>query len=284
MKKEDIIKYPHLDHSRQLYPSPRIILGKLLIWSEKRDGSNVRVVLDENGDIQFGSRNMFPASPDLINSMHRTGYISTLEECLKEHRDTWNSNLIIFFELLQKGKSPTRTEFHEKDDITIFDIFSLESGWLNYTKIHQICYEWKFPIVELWGMSVHSNLKTFKKFKGNMLKLAKKKNREGVVAKYYHQEESIFFKERLDVPVLDKVKIHIDKDAVESPFLPDIEVLSEVEKARVDLGMENFRKKEIAMPDIVRRVKEEARRRLCRVPKNLYSYYLQRIEDFENET
>ena len=77
---------------------------------------------------------------------------------------------------------------------------------------------------------------------------------------------------------------NIDKDAIESPCLPDIEVLSEVEKARVDLGMENFRKKEIAMPDIVRRVRDEARRRLCSVPKNLYSYYLQRLEDFENET
>ena len=283
MKEGDVIKYPHLDHSRQLYPNPRIILGKLLIWSEKRDGSNVRAVLDENGDIQFGSRNMFPAAPELIDSISRTGYISTLKECLKEHQDTWHSDLIIFFELLQKGKSPTRTEFHEKDDITIFDIYSLESGWLNYTKIHQICYEWKFPIVELWGISVHSNLKTFKKFKGNMLKLAKKKNREGVVAKYYHQEESLFFKERLDVPILDKVKIHIDEDAIESPFLPDIEVLSEVEKVRVDLGMETFRKKEIAMPEIAKRVSIEAKRRLCATPKNIYSFYLQRLEDFEDE-
>lgn len=279
MKVNTLIKYPDLDYSRQLYPNERIILGKFLVWTEKRDGSNIRAYLDENDDIQFGSRNMRRASLDLLQSIKNTGYIDLLNECLKEEKEKWKSNLIIFFELLQHGKSPTHMEFHEKDDIVIFDIYSLENGWLAYNKIHQMCKMYSFPIVELWGTSLHSNIESFRKFENDMLELAKKNQREGVVGKHYHGFETILFKNRVDIPDLRKVKTHFDGGRIELPLLPIPEIRGAVHKAYSDLGKEKFLDKKTSMPIVARYVSEESKKHLCRNPKNIYQYYLEKLDD-----
>ncbi|MCK4258059.1 MAG: hypothetical protein KAX49_03725 [Halanaerobiales bacterium] len=283
MKIEEVIKYPKLSYSLGLYPDQRVVLGKLLFWTEKVDGSNCRCFINEKEEIQFGSRNLLIAGKGLLESIQDSGYVSTLKECLVESKEKWNSNLIIFFEILQKGKSPTRTEFHDKSDIRVFDIYSLEVGWLNYTKVHQICYQYKLPIVDLWGISNHVSLKTLNKFEANMLRLAKKKGREGVVAKHYHGFESLFFKCRLDVPQLDRVKIYKEDGRIELPSLPKAEVMNEVQKVLDDIGIDKFKDVKITMPLIAQYVSRESRLRLCSNPKNLYSYYLERLEYLENE-
>lgn len=283
MKINQLIKYPDLDYSRQIYPNERFILGKFLVWVEKRDGSNIRCYLDENDDIQFGSRNMRRASLDLLQSINNTGYTDLLSECLKEEKEKWKSNLIIFFELLQHGKSPAHTEFHEKDDIAIFDVYSLENGWLAYNRIHQMCKMYDFPIVELWGTSIHSDIQSFKTFENDMLGLAKEKNREGVVGKYYHGFESLFFKNRVDLPDLRKVKKHFDDERILLPLLPIPEIRGAVHKVYNDLGNEKFLDKKIAMPTIAKYVGDECRKHLCSSPKNLYDYYLEKIDDMSNE-
>ena len=282
MKINALIQYPSLEYSRQLYPNERIILGKFLMWTEKRDGSNIRCYLDENDDIQFGSRNMRRASFDLIQSIKNTEYIGGLSECLIEEKEKWNKNLIIFFELLQKGKSPTHIEFHEIDDISIFDVYTLEDGWLNYNRIHQICKKYDFPIVEIWGQSSHSEIKTFKKFEGSMLRLATRKQREGVVGKYYHGFESIFFKNRIDVPNLLEVKTHFDANRVQLPLLPIPEIRGAIHKAYIDLGKEKFLDKKISMPIVARYVSDESKKHICKNPKNIYQYYLEKIDDIND--
>lgn len=276
MKVSKLIKYPDLDYSRQLYPNERIILGKFLVWTEKRDGSNIRCYLDENDDIQFGSRNMRMASLDLLQSIENTGYVDTLNECLTEEKEKWNSNLIIFFELLQKGRSPTHTEFHEKDNIAIFDIYSLENGWLTYNRIHQMCKMYDFPIVELWGTSIHSDIESFRKFEIDMLALAPKSIREGIVGKYYHGFESLFFKNRVDLPDLRKIKKHSDSGRIRLPLLPIPEIRGAIHKVYIDLGNEKFLDKKIAMPTIAKYVSDECRKHVCSSPKNLYKYYLEK--------
>lgn len=279
MKANALIQYPSLDYSRQLYPNERIILGKFLVWTEKRDGSNIRCYLDENDDIRFGSRNMRRASLDILQSIKRTEYTRILDECLKEEKEKYESNLIIFFELLQKGKSPTHMEFHEKDDIVIFDIYSIEYGWLTYNRIHQMCKMYNFPIVELWGTSIHSDVQSFKTFENEMLEIAKKNEREGVVGKHYHGFETIFFKNRIDLPDFRKVKTHFDDGRIELPLLPIPEIRGAIHKAYIDLGKEKFLDKKMSMPIVADYVKEECHKHLCSMPKNLFGYYLEKIDD-----
>jgi len=98
MRIEDVIKYPKLKY---IYESPsegRELLGKLVFFQEKRDGSNMRAFLDDDNNIQFGSRNLIPPSQDLIASVFNTGYVDTLKEALYTEKHQWNHNIIIFFE------------------------------------------------------------------------------------------------------------------------------------------------------------------------------------------
>lgn len=267
-------EYSTLERSARLYPTPRILLGKLIYWTEKRDGSNIGAYIKDYV-LLFRSRHQAIASFDILQSIKNTGYTELLRELICDF------NIMPFFELLQKGKSPTHTEFHPKDDIAIFDMWNLKSQqWLNYTQMHQFCYQYDLPIVKLYGMSRHLNMKTFEKFRLRMLKHAKKSGREGVVGKIYGLEP-IFFKEKLDLPNLRKTRIHIEDGAVQLPLLPKSEIQGAVHKVYIDLGHEKFLDKRIAMPLIARYANEEATKHLCAKTKNLFEFYLEKLEDLK---
>lgn len=273
------IEYPSLERSARLYPTPRILLGKLIWWTEKRDGSNCGAFL-RTDEIYFRSRHQLIAADDIRASIKDTGYVPILHECLLDAQRNWNDELVIFFELLQKGKSPTHTEFHPINDIRVFDIYSAKEGWLNYNKVYQIWYQWKLPIVELWAMSRHLDEQSFAKFRLRMLRHAKKAGREGVVGKVYG-DAPIFFKERLDIPSLKKSRTHIENGALRLPPLPPGEIRGAVHKAYIDLGLEQFSDKRIAMPIVARYINEEAKKHLCSAPKSLFQYYLDKLEDLK---
>lgn len=267
-------EYPSLERSSRLFPNVRILLGKLIYWTEKRDGSNVGAYIKDD-TLLFRSRHQDLASFDILRSIKNTGYVENLRECICD------LNIMPFFELLQKGKSPTYTEFHKKDDISVFDMWNLKSQqWLNYTQIYQFCYQYNLPSINLYGMSRHLNMKTFEKFRIRMLKHAKKSGREGVVGKVYGPEP-IFFKEKLDLPNLRKCKISIEDGAVQLPPLSISEIQGAVHKVYTDIGIEKFLDKKIAMPLIARYANEEATKHLCSKAKNLFEFYLEKIEDLK---
>jgi len=281
MKIEEVIKYPKLGYIRESPYGGRELLGKLIFWEEKRDGSNIRCFLDDSDNIQFGSRNKIPASDDLLKSIENTGYIDTLKEALYTEKHQWNHDIIIFFELLQKGKSPSRIEYHEKDDIAVFDIYDMNGGWWNYTKVYQFCYQWKLPVVKLWAVSSHSAIEGLEKQIEKMLERAKRENREGVVFKSYNGDEVYFFKDRLDIPHEKDIEINIDKDTPKYPELPEAEVMNEIQKVLDEIGAEQFGEKKIAMPLIAQYVAAEAKARMYSVPKGLYSYYLKKLGEIQ---
>ena len=279
MKIEEVIKYPKLTYIRESPYGGRELLGKLIYWEEKRDGSNIRCFIDENDNIQFGSRNLIPASDDLLKSIEKTGYDSILRTALYTEKYQWNHDLIVFFELLQKGESPTRIEYHDKDDIAVFDIYNINEGWWNYTRVYQFCYQWKLPVVKLWAVSSHSTIEKLEKQIEKMLDRAERENREGVVFKSYDGDKAYFFKDRLDVPHEKDIEVSIDKDAPKYPELPEAEVMNEIQKVLEEIGDEQFRDKKIAMPLIAQYVAAEAKARMYSVPKGLYSYYMQKIRE-----
>jgi len=284
MRIEEVIKYPKLGYLRESPYNGKELLGKLIFWEEKRDGSNIRCFIDENDNLQFGSRNKIPASDDLIKSIKNTEYDSILRTALYTEKYQWNHDIIIFFELLQKGKSPSRIEYHGKDDIAVFDIYDINEGWWNYTRIYQFCYQWKLPVVKLWAVSSHSTIEKLEKQIEKMLDRAKKENREGVVFKSYESGKAYFFKDRLDVLHEKDIEIDIDKDISKYPELPRAEVMNEIQKVLDEIGLEQFRDKKIAMPLIAQYVAAEAKARMCSVPKGLYSYYLEKLKEcYENK-
>jgi len=277
MKEEDVIKYPKLKYPHESTYGGRELLGKLLYWEAKEDGSNIRVFLDEDDEIQFGSRNLLTASDNLLKSIHNTGYVRTLKEALLTEKHQWNDEIIIFFELLQKGKSPTRIEYHEKDDLVVFDIYSLKHGWWSYPKVYQFCYQWKLPMVSLWSVTSHSTIERLEQQIDKMLDVAKSKNKEGVVFKSYEDGKGTFFKARIDVPDFKEIEINIEKEPPQYPELPKAEIMNEIQKVLEELGPKQFKDKKVAMPLIAQYVSAECKARYCSVPKKLYSYYLEKL-------
>jgi len=279
MKIEEVIKYPKLTYIRESPYGGRELLGKLIYWEEKRNGSNIRCFIDENDNIQFGSRNLIPASDDLLKSIKNTGYDSILRTALYTEKYQWNHDLIVFFELFQKGESPTRIEYYDKDNIAVFDIYNINEGWWNYTRVYQFCYQWKLPAVKLWAVSSHSTIEKLEKQIEKMLDRAERENREGVVFKSYDGDKAYFFKDRLDVPHEKDIEVSIDRDTPKYPELPEAEVMNEIQKVLEEIGDEQFRDKKIAMPLIAQYVAAEAKARMYSVPKGLYSYYMQKIRE-----
>ncbi|WAE39428.1 MAG: hypothetical protein QIT36_gp004 [Methanophagales virus GBV301] len=279
MKEEDVIKYPKLKYLHESSYGGRELLGKLLYWEAKEDGSNIRVFLDEQDEIHFGSRNLLTASDDLLKSIHNTGYVNTLKEALLTQKYQWHGEIIIFFELLQKGKSPTRIEYHEKDDLVVFDIYSLKYGWWSYPKVYQFCYQWKLPMVSLWSVTSHSTIERLEQQIDKMLEVAKNKNKEGVVFKSYEDGKGTFFKARIDVPDFKEVEVNIEKDSPQYPELPKAEIMNEIQKVLEELGPQQFKDKKVAMPLIAQYVSAECKARYCSVPKKLYSYYLEKLSE-----
>jgi len=219
----------------------------------------------------------------LLKSIKNTGYDAILRTALYTEKYQWNHDIIVFFELLQKGKSPSRIEYHEKDDIAVFDIYDINEGWWNYTRVYQFCYQWRLPVVRLWAVSSHSTIEKLEKQIEKMLDRAKKENREGVVFKSYESGRAYFFKDRLDISHEKNIEINIDKDIPKYPELPEAEVMNEIQKVLDEIGLEQFRDKKIAMPLIAQYVATEAKARMCSLPKGLYSYYQRKIKELNEE-
>ena len=274
-------KYPELNRIGLLYPSPQILLGDEIYWTEKRDGSQLRIALVD-GEILISTRNQDEASPQFQEYFKQTEQYAAIKELLKDtngfcDNPTANFDIgaVVFGELLCKGKSPARFETHERCEFILFDIYSQkDERFLPYTAVYQHAYHYNLPIVESWALSRHTDLASLYAFRDEMLILAKERGREGVVLKSYHSQ--IFAKEKLDTPVIPRVKI--DEGQPANPRLPDSEVMGAIAKAHADIG-EEIKDKKIAMPLIAQYVTEEQKKHLCSKPEqNLFSYYQQYLE------
>jgi len=206
---------------------------------------------------------------------------------------------VVFGEMLTPGKSPTRIEMHDKNEFVVFDIWdqSMHEGdgsFINYSGVYQQCSHFDLPIVELYGTCNVSALDVLYAFKDDMLLKAKENAREGVVGKAWGETPFnrgeghglcsrfiTYFKEKNDLPALEKIPRLEQEGKVELPMLPDSEIYGAIEKARTDIGNEKFREIRVAMPLIAKYVGEECKKHNSMGPRNLHSYYQNRIKDIE---
>lgn len=285
------ISYPHLNRLLMLHPGPQIALGKTIYWTIKEDGSNIGCYAGNDGEMHYRSRNMCRASDQFYRYMNSTDEWESLCELLTDSYANYHDEIVVFGELLTKGKSPTRIETHERTRFVVFDIWSArQNGWMNYTQVYQHCYHYGLPIVDLIGTCNCTDIDSLIAFKDQMLEVCKERGKEGTVAKVWDSTLNvgigsgvgsgiIYFKEKLDTPKLEKIPRLVQEGGLSLPALPDSEVYGAIEKVRADLG-EDFRDVRKAMPLIAQYVGEEMKKHLCTSPeRKLFEYYQDRLEE-----
>jgi RNA ligase len=273
--------YPEMNKITMIYPNPQILLGEEIYWTEKRDGSQLRLAMVD-GEIKIATHHQEDASEQFKNYLASTEQYPALIELLRDTNGlcenpaaNFNLGAVIFGELLSKGKSPAKFEYHDKCEFIIFDIYSTkDERFLPYTAVYQHAYHYHLPVVECWAMTRDIDMESLLKTRDEMLEIAKFNGREGVVLKSYRNQ--IFCKEKLDIPVIKIVKIAEGNPQL--PSLPDSEVMGAIAKVHADLG-EGIHDKTKTMPMIAKYVAEETEKHLCSRPKGkLFDYYQSYIE------
>ena len=281
------VKYPGMERIMNLRPNPPIALGERIQWTTKLDGSNAGCYLDDNKEMQVRSRNMINAEKKYYTTLKETETWDNLTELITAELEDYNDNLVVFGELRTKGKSPTRLHTYDKSSFVVFDIWSEKySTFLPYTRTYQLCYHNDLPIVELIGECNCNTLESLYEFRDEMLEATK--GEEGTVGKIYQHSKwekfglkypALFFKEKHNLPKIEKVRRKTDEGAVQLPQLPDDEIINCVNEVRNDLTELEFRNVREAMPKIAEYVGLECKKHNCINRQNLFGYYQSKLED-----
>lgn len=279
------VKYPDITSIMQLRPNPHILLGKEVVWTEKRDGSNFGVYLDADGNWHARSRNMDVASEQFHNYFKMTPQFEGVISLLKT-AEAWNDAYMVFGELLMKGRSPTKIELHDDHSFVVFDIWSAKlGGFLHFTKVYQECYHHGVPTVELYGMTRSNSLPALLGVRDALLEKSVENGREGTVGKYVNGSEYIYVKEKNDTPKYEKVLRELDPEGarIVLPALPQSEVTGAIEKVYADLGADFFDVR-IAMKKVSEYVSVEQRKHNCSKPNSpIFESYKDRVEELRRQ-
>ena len=254
--------------------------------------SNIGVYLDDEDNIQLRSRNLPIASDMFYSGFNQTSHVDAIRDMILNERD-YGDEIVVFGEMLMKGRSPTRIEMHEDFDYVVFDIWSTKQNrFLHYNKVYQTCYHFDIPVVDLYGTCNVSTIESLYKFKDEMIAKAKDNSMEGVVGKVWAElpwncgegvgtkRGIVYFKEKHDLPSLEKLPRMDEAGKIQLPSLPDSEIYGAIEKVRTDIG-NDFTDIKIAMPLVAQYINEECRKHNCCAPRNIFQYYQQRIRDIQ---
>lgn len=282
------MKYPSIRKILNLFPNPELILGKEILWTVKADGSNIGVALDADGNVCIRSHNMPTAEARLEKAFYACEDSDLVINMIRDARDI-GGDIMVFCEVMQKGKSPSEIRIHPKTHLVVFDIWSeRQDSFINYTQMRNLCDTFAVPIVQTYGTTVSSSLQELFDVRDAMVNRALEEHEEGVVGKYWGGREiaqygcypnyCIYFKEKHHSKIAKQKSENGDANVAIVPNLPDDEVYKEIDKIYRQIGIEKFRNVEIAMPFIGKAIGKEAREQNCRVPKNLNKYYYKKLQ------
>ncbi len=146
------IVYPELNPLYMLQPNPHTALGNEIFWTAKEDGLQVGVYLDDQNDVQCRSHRMPTLSDNFRDPFLEVPELPAIREMLLNAKQ-WNDTYVVFGEYLIKDQvSPARTYTPDRDAFIIFDIWSTKHRrFLNYNGVYQQCYQFKVPVVDLYG-------------------------------------------------------------------------------------------------------------------------------------
>lgn len=263
-------KYVDLEPLRRLQYEGRELLGQKVYFTEKRDGENVSLWLNEKGEVIISSRRLPVASSDIQSRMRSTPEYERVIELLN---DDYINECVVYGELL-KTVSPTRIEPKRKHiHWVLFDLFSLKDNrFLPYNALYQIGQHFKIPVVRVIDFFIPESMQHLFDKVEEALKWCKRHRREGIVGKSFKKQ--IFFKARIDLPKLPKLKRPQDIKVLLPP-MPEEKILRALQHAFDEVGEENWLKKYIAMPVVARHIATEAREHHYSTPRNFYRYYIE---------
>lgn len=261
-------KYSDLEPVKRLRNEGRELLGQKVLLTEKRDGENVSLWLDEDKNVHISSRRQEEADEDIQSRMRGTPEYPKVCDLLN---DEYQGNIVVYGELL-KHVSPTRIEPRRKHiHWILFDVWDCDlERYMPYNWVYQLAYHYKIPVVrivdEFVPMSEGELLGRIEDAK----KWCRRHRREGVVGKNYHHQ--IFFKEKIDLPKRPKLKRPIKRP--EYPPMPEEKIIRALQHALDEVGEENWKDKAVAMPIVARHIAAEAEEHNYERPRNIYSYYV----------
>lgn len=265
------VKYYELEPIKRLKNEGRELLGNTILLTEKRDGENVSIWLDDNNEVRISSHNLIEASADIVNRLKSTPEYHRAVSLLREEHELYDGDYILYGELL-KLISPTHIEPKRKYiHWVLFDIYDCKANrYLHYNHLYQKAYHYKIPTVRVILAVKPYSMDELYSAVNLALSWCKKHKREGIVGKDYTNQ--IFFKEKIDIP---EVPIILSaKKTVEYPPMPEERILRALQHAFDVVGEHDWMDKSKAMPIIAKYLALEAREHNYAVPNNMYKIYL----------
>lgn len=261
-------KYTDLEPVRRLRNEGRELLGNRVLFTEKRDGENVALWLNEDKDVVISSRKQECAESDICSRMKATPEYPKVVELLN---DGYNNDIVVYGELL-KTISPTRIEPRRKHiHWILFDVWDNDSErYMPYNWVYQLGYHYKIPTVRIVDDFIPMSEGELLGRIALALKWCKRHRREGIVGKDYSNQT--FFKEKIDLPKRPKIKQPQNKPTY--PPMPEEKIIRALQHAYDEVGEENWKNVKIAMPVVARHISAEAEEHNYDKPRNMYSYYI----------
>lgn len=270
-------KYLDLDPHNRLRNEGRELLGRINLLLEKRDGENVSNWLNDEDEHRVSSRNMAVCETDIENRMKTTPEYSKIEEYLRDEKDMWNRPHLTAYGELLKAVSPTRLEPKRKIiHWILFDIYDADTKRFDsYEKVYQAGVNFGIPVVKCVDRFVPESLEQLDERINAALKWCGVHRREGVVGKVYGGEQ-VFYKEKRNIPKLPKIE---NPNAIrpEYPAMPSETIERALQHSIDEVGKDNWTKKEIAMPVLVKHLNVEGREHNYSVPREMYHIYLETL-------
>lgn len=127
------------------------VLGTISTWdvTEKIDGTNIRVMLDEHGEVSFGGRTENAQLPaDLLQYLYKTFPVDKLKETF--WLDGVPTKAILFGEGYGAGIQKGGTYRADKAFI-LFDVLVADQWWLDWTNVTDVAAKLNLDVVPHLG-------------------------------------------------------------------------------------------------------------------------------------
>jgi hypothetical protein len=162
--KSKFIRYLHIPILTTMKPTPRILLGKKLVWQIKEDGECVSIWM-KDGKPHISSHNLENASKEIVERVINSEDYPKILELLKE-----NPNFVCYVEECPKGRSITGIKVYPRTTLILFDILDLTTmKFLHYILVHQHAFHYGIPTVKVYAETRHRTMKDLLKFKNHVL-------------------------------------------------------------------------------------------------------------------